>query len=164
MTTGSIKIIIVYLCTAQSPFSFYLYIWLWSPEGYPESSWYADRHWNLYCSSIDLIAQLLPYGFHIGGQSKSTIQNHLIKSLQHRVVKHISLHSPIAVPDKDEDEPEPPKPFEWTEDWVASLQTGPQQSRVHRNFTLINLIREHTICPPALSTFSFMLSFQFVLL
>ena len=133
----------------QNIVTFCRYIWLWSPEGCLEGSWYADRHWNLYCS----LRQLLPYGFHIGGQSKSAIQ-HLLKSLQQRVlvVKHISLHSPIVVPDKDEDEPEPPQPFEWTEDWVAALQTGPQQSNVHGNFTLINLIHEHTISQPALST------------
>ena len=28
--------------------------------------------------------------------------------------------------EEDEDEPEPPQPFEWTEDWVAALQTGPE--------------------------------------
>ena len=43
----------------------------------------ADQHWNLYCSSIDLIAQLLPYGFHIGGQ------NLLIKSLQQSGETHL---------------------------------------------------------------------------
>ena len=54
----------------------------------------ADQHWNLYCSSRDLLAQLLPYGFHIGGQTKSAIQHLLIKSLQQRVVKQSSYTPP----------------------------------------------------------------------
>jgi len=37
-----------------------------------------------------------------------------------------------------EDEPEPPQPFEWTEDWVAALQTGLEHPQ--EVYSLISLI------------------------